>query len=125
MMEREARERRISARAEEPPTRRCAACRGGAHLRASGGTSAADVAAEWEAGASPRERRNPARDSARHLQSGRISARAEEPLEEPVTVTGLKAHLRASGGTCLIRRRVACLAGASPRERRNPLVMGW
>ena len=50
-------------------------------------------------GASPRERRNQSYDAGNQTATRRISARAEEPAGGVSVAIGIKAHLRASGGT--------------------------
>ena len=94
-----------------------------AHLRASGGTIARPGDAHVDQGASPRERRNHAGDTAVEEALGRISARAEEPLESDAQNPTFRAHLRASGGTTPAPPGASRSAGASPRERRNPRTL--
>ena len=110
---------RISARAEEPVVHRDLVAVGQAHLRASGGTRAAQPAILAAQGASPRERRNRAELGVVLRRLRRISARAEEPSAYILISSTTQAHLRASGGTSPLYVAVSMPQGASPRERRN------
>ena len=111
--------RRISARAEEPVSRRRQIARQRAHLRASGGTTGRPPKKPLAEGASPRERRNLCTAGRLPGPGRRISARAEEPAAVASDARALEAHLRASGGTTGEFLSMHVNEGASPRERRN------
>ena len=88
---------RISARAEQPPTRPLVARESTAHLRAGGAATVTAVGASSLSGASPRGRSSPRHVPLLRDLGGRISARAEQPPRSATPGATRGAHLRAGG----------------------------
>ena len=105
-------ERRISARAEQPPYRSRSSRTPGAHLRAGGAASVV--------GASPRGRSSHVAEVPGARLRGRISARAEQPQPSSWTASTTWAHLRAGGAAVSKARTNVTRCGASPRGRSSP-----
>ncbi len=121
--ERQSGARRISARAEQPPSagRSCTTRR--AHLRAGGAAAALHLPDDAAEGASPRGRSSPRLRRVAAGGSGRISARAEQPDIDFSIGETFTAHLRAGGAAASARVEYRNIAGASPRGRSSHLVV--
>ena len=109
----------ISARAEEPTSRRRPQCANRAYLRSRGGTAGERISNRALRGLSPLARRNLKRLWWLRQQRGPISARAEEPLHCAAARPQVTAYLRSRGGTRLPCLCSAVARGLSPLARRN------
>ncbi len=109
----------ISAGAEEPPPlfilRQC----DWAYLRWRGGTCELFCRDKPYGGLSPLARRNRLKNPQCAIQSGPISAGAEEPREHYTPPRHHRAYLRWRGGTCELFSKCLPNGGLSPLARRN------